>query len=279
MNYTNVLIACGIFAALGGVLGLLLAIAGKVFAVKVDERVTKTRELLPGANCGGCGFAGCDAFAQAIVDGKANPSGCTSVDSDQIKKISEVCGVAAGPQIRKRAQVMCSGTNDKASKKYDYKGPMDCISVSRMGGGDKTCPNGCIGLGSCISACKFDAISIRNGVAVVDYNKCAGCGMCTYTCPKHIIKLIPFDAYHWVGCMSVDPGQKVRKYCEAGCISCRLCEKNCPTGAITVDNFIASIDYEKCDGCNKCVDVCPRKIIMNGYMYATVEDFSEMESE
>lgn len=257
----NILFALMWFAILGGVLGAALAFAAKLFAVKVDERIPKIQEKLPGANCGGCGYAGCAALAEAIVKGEAKPSACVVGGDAVAAEVAEIMGVAAEKTKRMRAQVMCSGTVEYAKKKYVYEGAPDCIAATKLGGGDKLCPNGCIGLGTCVSVCTFDAIKIENGIAAVDYEKCQGCGKCTEACPKHIIKLIPYDAAHWVGCMSVDKGAVTRSYCEVGCISCRLCEKNCPSGAISVNDFVASIDYDKCTQCGICVEKCPRKII------------------
>lgn len=242
-------------------MGLLLAVAGKAFHVKIDEKVEAIKEYLPGANCGGCGYSGCEALAEAISKGEAKPTACTATGMDEAKKIAEIMGVVAEEAVRMRAQVMCSGTPEYAKKKYVYEGAPDCIAAARMGGGDKLCPNGCIGLGTCVDSCQFDAIKIENGVAAVDYTKCKGCGVCVLACPKKIISLIPFDSYHWVGCMSVEDGKTTRKNCEVGCISCRICEKNCPQGAITVNDLIASIDYSKCSGCDICTSKCPRKII------------------
>lgn len=261
MDYMNIVWAVVWFSVLGLGFGLVLAVASKIFAVKVDERVEQIQEKLPGANCGGCGFSGCAALAQAIVDGKAAPTACSAADDDAIAEISKVMGIAAGDRVRMRAQVMCSGTYEHALKKYHYEGAMDCVAAARLGGGDKLCPYGCIGLGSCVDACKFDAISVIDGIAVVDYKKCSGCGMCVNTCPKSIIKLIPFDSKHWVGCASRDKGPVVRKYCDVGCITCRICEKKCESGAISIIDNVAVIDYEKCTGCDACVSACPRKII------------------
>lgn len=256
-----ILQAVGFFAAIGVVVGVLLAIAAKVFEVKQDPRVPLVLECLPGANCGGCGFAGCAAVAEAIVKGEINVNACPVGGAAVAEKIAAVMGVEAGATVRRRAQVMCSGSCDIAKKKYDYDGARDCVAASKIGGGDKLCPNGCIGLGTCAEICQFDAITVKNGVAAVDYRKCRGCGMCVEACPKHIIKLIPFDAGYWVGCSSVDKGAVTRSYCDAGCISCKMCERACEHGAITVNDFVASIDYEKCVGCGKCEAACPRKII------------------
>jgi ferredoxin len=140
----------------------------------------------------------------------------------------------------------------------------DCVAASKIGGSDKICPNGCIGLGTCVAACPVQAIQVEKGVAAVDYSKCIGCGVCTHVCPRGIIQLIPFGAKHWVGCKSEDLGKNVRKYCDVGCIACKLCVKNCPENAIAIENNLAVIDYSKCTGCDKCVSKCPRKIIWSG---------------
>ena len=261
---SSILIPVAIFVGLGLLTGALLAAASRIFAVEKNETAEKVLECLPGANCGGCGFSGCSALAEAIAKGEAKVNACPVGGAEVAGKVAAVMGVEAAPTVRMRAQVMCSGTREYAKKKYIYEGVDDCIAASRIGGGDKLCKNGCIGLGTCVKACPFEAISVSEGVAAVDYAKCRGCGVCVSACPKNIIRLIPFDAKHWVGCMSVDDGKNTRKVCDVGCISCRICQKNCPTGAITVDSFVARIDYSKCTGCNKCVDKCPRHIIWSG---------------
>lgn len=260
----KILLPVLIFIGLGLLMGALLALASKLFAVKKDEKAEAIKECLPGANCGGCGYSGCDAYAAAVSSGEAPVNKCSVGGTEAASKIAQIMGVDAGAQVRMRAQVMCSGTGEYAKKKYIYEGIDDCVAASKIGGGDKMCKNGCIGLGTCVRACPFDAIVVENGVAAVDYSKCKGCGICVSACPKGIIKLIPFDAKHWVGCMSVDDGKNTRKVCDVGCISCKLCQKNCPAGAINVDNFVASIDYDKCTGCDICTDKCPRHIIWSG---------------
>lgn len=260
----KILLPVLIFIGLGLLMGALLALASKLFAVKKDEKAEAIKECLPGANCGGCGYSGCDAYAAAVSAGDAPVNKCSVGGAEAASKIAQIMGVDAGEQVRMRAQVMCSGTGEYAKKKYIYEGIDDCVAASKIGGGDKMCKNGCIGLGNCVRACPFDAIVVEDGVAAVDYSKCKGCGICVSACPKGIIKLIPFDAKHWVGCMSVDDGKNTRKVCDVGCISCKLCQKNCPAGAINVDNFVASIDYDKCTGCDICTDKCPRHIIWSG---------------
>lgn len=261
---TNIILSVLIFIGLGILMSALLAVASKVFAVEKNETAEKIAECLPGANCGGCGYSGCAALAEAIANGEAPVTKCSVGGAAAAEKIAEIMGVEAGMAVRMRAQVMCSGTSEYAKKKYIYEGVADCEAASKIGGGDKLCKNGCIGLGNCVKACPFGAISVERGVAAVNYAKCKGCGICVSACPKSIIKLIPFDSKHWVGCMSVDDGQNTRKVCDVGCISCKLCQRFCETGAISVDNFVASIDYDKCNGCNKCIDKCPRHIIWSG---------------
>ena len=260
----KILLPVLIFIGLGLLMGALLALASKLFAVKKDEKAEAIKECLPGANCGGCGYSGCDAYAAAVSAGDAPVNKCSVGGAEAASKIAQIMGVDAGAQVRMRAQVMCSGTGEYAKKKYIYEGIDDCVAASKISGGDKMCKNGCIGLGTCVRACPFDAIVVEDGVAAVDYSKCKGCGICVSACPKGIIKLIPFDAKHWVGCMSVDDGKNTRKVCDVGCISCKICQKNCPAGAINVDNFVASIDYDKCTGCDICTDKCPRHIIWSG---------------
>ncbi|MBQ9079443.1 MAG: Fe-S cluster domain-containing protein [Clostridia bacterium] len=250
-----------ILAGLGLVFGIVLAVASKAFAVEVDERVPAVTDVLPGANCGGCGYSGCAALAEAIVKGEAKPNACTVGGNEVAEAIGKIMGISVEKTVRKRAQVMCSGTCDLTTSKYIYEGAHDCIAAAKLGGGDKACANGCVGLGTCADACPFEAITVENGVAAVDYHKCRGCGVCVATCPKHVIELIPYDSAHWIGCKSAEKGAVTRKVCEVGCIGCRLCEKNCEYGAVKVEGSLAVIDYEKCVDCGVCVEKCPRHII------------------
>ena len=259
-----ILITVLIFLGLGIVTSVLLAVASKVFAVEKNETAEKIKECLPGANCGGCGYSGCAALSEAVAKGEAKVDSCTVGGKEVAAQIAEIMGVETTISQRMRAQVMCSGTSEFAKKKYLYKGIPDCAAAAKIGGGDKLCQNGCIGLGTCAKACPFGAIVVERGVAAVDYTKCKGCGVCVAVCPKSIIKLIPFDAKHWVGCSSVDDGKNTRMKCDVGCISCRICEKNCEADAIKVNNFVASIEYDKCTGCDKCMEKCPRHIIWSG---------------
>ena len=259
------------FLVIGGALGVALAFAAKFFRVEEDPRTEEVLENLPAANCGGCGYAGCGAMADAIVKGEVSPAKCAVASKEAIEKISEIMGIKAEKQVRMRAQVMCSGTNDHAKLKYEYEGIHDCISAAKLAGGHKLCPNGCMGFGTCVEACKFDAIKIINGTAAVDYNKCQACGACVNACPKSLIELVPFEAEYWVGCKCVEKGANTKTWCDIGCIGCKICEKNCPVEAIKVVNNLAKIDYSTCTHCGKCFEVCPRHIIWSSKVHLASE--------
>lgn len=256
-----ILLALIFFAVLGGVLGFLLALFDKKMKVAEDPRIGEIAELLPGANCGGCGFAGCSGLAAAIVEGKASVNKCAAVSDENIAKIAAIMGVEAVGAEKMRALVLCSGAKSCSAQKYDYTGINDCVAAAKLHGGSRLCPNGCIGLGTCVRSCKFNAISVVDGVAVVDPAKCRGCGACAVSCPKHLIKLIPAKAKYWVACNSPDKGVVVRTYCDVGCIACGLCARTCPNDAIIKQGFLESIDYSKCVNCGACAEKCPRGII------------------
>ena len=259
----DVLIPVAIFAVLGLTFGIILAIASKIFHVKVDERIGQICDVLPGANCGGCGFSGCAALADAIVKGEAKPDACTAGGNECSKTIGAIMGVEVKESIPVRAQVMCAGCGEKSKRKYLYTGAHDCISASKTLGGDKLCPGGCLGFGTCAAACVFDAITVVDKVAHIDPEKCRGCGTCIPLCPKKIIKMIPVSAPVIVECSSTQKGADTRKACDVGCIGCKICEKTCEFDAIHVTDNLASVDYSKCTGCGKCTEKCPRKIIFN----------------
>ncbi|MBE6632716.1 MAG: Fe-S cluster domain-containing protein [Ruminococcaceae bacterium] len=258
---TVVLISVGIFAGLGILFGLVLALASRVFAVKTDPRVEQIIEALPGANCGGCGYSGCAGFAEAVVKGEAPANACRAGGEAAAKRIGEVMGIEVQALEPMRAEVLCSGGCGKAKEKCNYEGAHDCIAADRMYGGAKACPAGCMGLGTCVDICRYDALSVVDGVAKVDPKKCTGCGACAQVCPKHLIEMIPRRVKYSVVCHSPESAKETRQYCDAGCIGCKLCQKNCPNDAIRVTGALATIDYNKCTSCGICAQKCPRKII------------------
>ncbi len=264
MEISNIYIPALIFAGMGIVLGVLLAVASRVFAVKTDERCDKIIEVLPGANCGGCGYSGCSALAEAIVKGDAPANACRAGGAVCAEKIGEIMGVSVTAQVPVHARVLCSGDCEKATSKCHYEGVQDCISADRMYGSDKACAFGCMGLGSCVAVCKYGALQVRDGLAKVDTSRCVGCGACVAVCPKHLITLVPVTAKYVVDCHSTDAGSLVRKNCTVGCIGCKICEKNCPSSAVHVVDNLAVIDQSLCTSCGLCADKCPRKIIHKG---------------
>ena len=259
----GLLLAAGVIGAIGIIIGVLLGIASEKFKVEVDERESLVRAELPGNNCGGCGFPGCDGLANAIAAGTAPVNGCPVGGGAVADKIAAIMGVESGGSVKKVAFVKCKGTCDKTRVQYNYFGMDDCRKVSVVpGSGEKACVYGCMGYGSCVKACDFDAIHIVDGVAVVDKEKCVACGKCVTTCPNHLIELVPYDAKHLVQCSSHDKGKDVKAKCDNGCIGCTLCTKQCESDAIHMDNNVAVIDYEKCTNCGKCAVKCPAKVIL-----------------
>ena len=263
MNMTGIIIAAAVVGIVGIVIGVLLGIASEKFKVEVDEKEILVRAELPGNNCGGCGYAGCDALAKAIAEGKAKVDQCPVGGAPVGEKIAAIMGVEAGSAEKKVAFVRCKGSCDKVKTLYNYDGIDDCAKASVVpAGGPKACSYGCTGFGSCVKACPFDAIHIVDGIALVDKEVCKACGKCVAACPKHLIELVPYSAKHIVQCSSKDVGKNVMKACSVGCIGCHLCEKNCPKDAVHVIDNVAYIDQKKCVGCGICAQKCPKKIIL-----------------
>lgn len=263
MNITGILIAAALVGGVGLFIGLFLGIAGIKFYVEVDEKEEAVLSALPGNNCGGCGYAGCSGLAAAIAKGEAEVGACPVGGEPVAKKIAEIMGVEAGDSVRMVAFVKCQGDCDKAKNDYDYSGAEDCAMLSFVpNGGPKSCNQGCLGFGSCVKACPFDAIHVVNGVAVVDKEACKACGKCVAACPKQLIELIPYDAKYAVACSNTEKGPVAMKECDVACIGCTLCAKNCPAEAVTIENFNAHIDQDKCIGCGACAAKCPKKAIL-----------------
>lgn len=251
--------------ALGG-LGLLfgsgLAFASKKFAVETDPKVEKILSELPGANCGACGYPGCSAYAEAAAEGEAPPNLCTPGGEKVANAISEILGISdtSASGDPKVAVVCCQGDNENAVSRFYYQGIQDCHAAQLVGGGHKACEYGCLGLGSCVEACPFDALSMsKKGLPVVDEEKCTACGICVSTCPRGIMQLIPRKQKVYLACVSQDKAKDVKSVCKVGCFACKICttEKVTSTEAIVMDGNLPRIKDIESEDLFKAVEKCP----------------------
>ena len=267
----NFVIAIALLGGLGLAFGLVLAGASKIFYVETDPRLDALNECLPGANCGGCGYAGCGAYAEAVLNGEAPIGACASGGNDCAAAMSAIMGVKAEAVARKVALVKCSGQKlyDEVGEqvggsrnKAIYEGFKDCLAATKVGGnGPLACKYGCLGFGNCTKVCKYDAIHVIDGVAKVDVEKCVGCGACIAACPRGVIGTVEYGTDVIIACNSNAKGAVTARSCTAGCIGCGLCKKICPNEAITIEKNLAVIDYSKCVSCGLCATVCPKHLI------------------
>jgi len=264
MNINEIITAVVAVCAISIIIGIVLGIAEKIFHVDVNQLELDIREVLPGSNCGGCGYAGCDSLAKAVANGEAPVSACPVGGRAVAEKVAAIMGQEVGEIERKVAYVKCDGTCDKRETDYNYFGIDSCVYADKMPGSSPySCKFGCMGYGSCAKVCDHRAIRIIDRKAVVDEDLCQACGKCLRVCPHNLIELIPAKTQYRVQCSSLSKGKDVKNACTAGCIGCGLCSKNCPEGAIVFENNIAKIDYSKCTHCGKCAEKCPTKIIKN----------------
>lgn len=251
-----------LLGASGAVAGAMLAVASRVFAVKVDPRIESIEKLLPGANCGGCGNPSCFGYATRIVEEGLAPNLCVLAPEAGLG-IGEILGVAVTARVPQVAAVRCYG-GAQSAKRHDYTGLDSCRAAVLLHRSDSRCRYSCLGFGDCVRVCPFDAIRTcgHRQAPVVDRDACTGCGNCVRECPQELIMLVPRDALPHIACNSREKGKAVRDVCPVGCASCGLCVKTCPEGAITMVDNRPEINYEKCTRCGLCIEKCPRKIIV-----------------
>ena len=271
-----------VMGVVGLIFGLVLAIANKKFSIEVNPLIHIVEDILPKGQCGACGFAGCMAYAEAVVlDPGVSPSLCTPGKAPVAKMVAELTGKTAAEVEPRIAQVKCAGTNSKAIKSYEYHGVNDCNAATALLGGPKVCQYGCIGFGTCVKNCPFDAMEMSpEGLPIINKNKCTGCGKCETVCPKSVITMIPIDSHVRVNCNSKDKGAVAKKACSIACIGCHLCAKNCEYGAVKIENNLAIVDsnicMEKCSNAT-CLAKCPTKAIrpaVGGILPGTESDES-----
>ena len=253
----DILISFLVMLAIALIAGILLLVFSHLFSVEEDPKKKEIRQCLPGANCGACGYAGCDDYAAALADGKAKPNLCTPGAQTVANKLGEILGVDAGEVVDVVAFVKCNGTCGATQKTAEYNGVTTCAAASMLFGGNNSCKFGCLGYGDCANACTENGICLADGIARIDISACVGCGNCAEVCPKNIIELLPRSTKTILMCSNTQKGADARKVCKNACIGCKKCEKTCPNEAISVVNNLAVIDYSKCTNCGACVDACP----------------------
>ncbi len=261
---TEILIPVILVSVVGLVASVILSFASKVFAVQEDPLFLELRAELPGANCGACGFAGCDDYAHAMTDNKETPCTKCSVGGASVaEKLGALLGKDASGVAKQVAFVMCNGTSENAKGLYDYEGIASCKAAKTLFGGAKSCPFGCLGLGDCMAVCDFNAMHLVNGVALVNRDLCTSCGRCVSACPQSLIRILPEKSLVSVRCHNTQKGGEARKNCTVACIGCKKCEAVCKFDAIHVTDFLSEIDPDKCKNCGLCAKECPTGAIRN----------------
>jgi len=249
---------------LGTLFGVGLVLAARAFAGKQNALVEEILDLLPGINCGACGYSGCRAYAEAVAEG-AEVNLCVPGGPDAAAALAERMGVEVAETTRLRAVVHCQGGTDRCGQRFEYVGEQNCLAAHITSGGSKACAYGCLGYGSCAAACPFGAITMSDErLPVIDPDTCTACGICVKTCPRDLISLLPVDCTTYLGCSSHDRGKAVKDVCAVGCIACGLCAKKDPAGAIAMEDNLPVLDREK-SGCDFSVaaQVCPMKCFVS----------------
>lgn len=266
-----ILLAILLVAGIGLIAGAGLAIASVLMAVPRDEKAEQIESLLPGANCGACGYSGCAGYAAALARGEAVVGQCAPGGKAASDAIAAVLGTEPVTMTRKTAVVRCMGSRENTDTRMHYAGIESCAAAVQLFGGAGSCRFGCIGFGDCAAVCPENAIRVCNGVAYVNSERCVACGKCAKVCPKNLIAIVPYQMLETVRCSNRDKGAVTRKVCRTGCIGCMKCQKACPYGAIRVENNLAAVDPEQCMACGKCETVCPQHCIVPMKKAASVE--------
>jgi len=250
---------------IGAALAAFLAFADRKLRVEEDPRIGKIAALLPGTNCGGCGYPGCQALAEKLIAGKELPSACVAGGNETAVRIAGLLGVDVGDSKRQIAVVLCKGGDAEAERRAVYRGEMTC-TAAEITRGDKSCVYGCLGYGECVDACRFDAMAMNdNGLPVVFYDKCVGCGACARACPRNIIEMHPEDHRLFVYCRNRDKGAVARKVCKVACIACTLCTKDCSVeGGIEMKDNLATVNYDLAPQNDEATKRCPTRCILSG---------------
>jgi len=262
---TVVVVAILILVGLGVAFGIVLGIAQTLFAVAVDPRAARVEAALPGVNCGACGYAGCEAYAEAVVMTGAQTNLCIPGGADVAREVAGIMGVEAMERESEKAVLVCNGGR-KVADKFKYKGLADCRAARLLQNGAKECDYGCLGLGTCVAVCPVGAIRMGpEQLPIIDEDKCIGCRACENVCPVNVLVVQPVSKVVHFRCRNEQRGAVARKICANACIGCGKCEKVCPTEpkAVTVEGFLARHNYELCISCGKCVEVCPTGVIVN----------------
>jgi electron transport complex protein RnfB len=260
----GIIIAVIVLGGIALIAGIILSIASRIFVVEVNPTEEKILAILPGANCGGCGYPGCSGYARALAGGSAEPNLCSPGGAAVAKQIGAILGKEVAVKEALVARVLCQGSFDNCSPRLQYRGIQSCAAAFLMSDSRKSCIYACEGFGDCVKACPFDAIYMSaKGLPVVIKDKCTACGSCVTACPKNVIELVPLSKQLVISCRSLEPGKEVRKQCKAGCIACGICARKCPYEAIEVKENLAVIDLEKCQVCGVCAAVCPTKAVID----------------
>jgi len=266
MTLLVIALAAGTMLVLAVFMAYVLGWANKTFHVDVDPRIEQVTEALPGANCGGCGFIGCAEYAEAVVAGNAPPNECSVGGAACAAAVAEILGIELEESLPYRPAVHCSATYAERLKRNDYREGERTCAAADLVSGVQGCIYGCLGFGDCERACNYDAVHVINGLAVVDYDQCVGCGACAKACPRNVISMVPFKAERMlvIGCNNKDFGKDVKAVCKVGCIGCKACERF--SELFTMENNLPRIDYDKYDpgkpeDVAKAVEKCPAKRI------------------